>query len=646
MVIPFISIPINIPNNEVQKNIITAFNTSIPSFSPQQYHATSITNQPNFKFESLSEEISLGISFLKILLILYVSGVILLLFRFFRNIFLITHSKLCSEKINYAGNKLVLIDNQINPFCFFNTIFVGKQDYLNNKIAKELLIHELEHIRQSHSIDILFIELIQIIYWFNPILILYNKAIRVNHEYLADNGVIQDSTDIKCYADKLINFISCKRNIPLTSGFNPSLTRKRLIMLTKSKPNKIDNGVRIFLTLSLVAVFFLILSCIPSNSQPLTIVKNPGGFTGIQSHTLKDIDGNEYKTITIGTQVWMAENLKTTKYNDGTDIPLVTDDKQWQKYEPAFCWYNNDEAENKNKYGALYNWYVVNTNKLCPNGWHVTSSDELRSLVIFSAMDTITGGKLKETGTVHWRIPNKGATNETGFTALPGGLRQYSGEFIYLGEQGTLWISSEENNYIGRGWILTFDDSRVNPNWPSKRDGLSVRCLKNYSEEEINVLNNQHKTILDAQSPTNFSGKWKLNKKQSNLSEAIGLNSQTLIIKQEANSITLQSTFDIPDQKPLKRESTYILNGEETITKSGEKTQKVSAKWSLNKQSFTITTTLVSQNKGATRELKRVESYTLIDGGNTLVVKYDDTMPKDSIIPPEANFFVMVYNKK
>jgi len=93
------------------------------------------------------------------------------------------------------------------------------------------------------------------------------------------------------------------------------------------------------------------------------------GFAGCKSNSLKDIEGNKYKTVSIGTQIWMSENLKTTKFNDGTEIPIVTDNEVWAKLQtPALSWYNNDTVENKKTYGALYNWYSVNTNKLCPAG--------------------------------------------------------------------------------------------------------------------------------------------------------------------------------------------------------------------------------------------------------------------------------------
>jgi len=125
---------------------------------------------------------------------------------------------------------------------------------------------------------------------------------------------------------------------------------------------------------------------------------------------VSDIDGNYYKTIQIGSQIWMAENLKTTRYNDGSNIPLVTDNTAWSNLTtPGYCWYNNDAATYKNVYGALYNWYAVNTGKLCPSGWHVPSEYEWTLLVNYLGGVYAAGGKLKETGTTHWYSPNAGA---------------------------------------------------------------------------------------------------------------------------------------------------------------------------------------------------------------------------------------------
>lgn len=148
-----------------------------------------------------------------------------------------------------------------------------------------------------------------------------------------------------------------------------------------------------------------------------------------------DIDGNIYNTIAIGSQIWMKENLRTTKYNDGTSIPLVTNSTEWASITLGYCWYNNDPANYKSTYGALYNFLAVcsiyNGGKnICPTGWHVPSYDEWVTLALYldpnaiqfyNTISSVAGGKLKESGTDHWQSPNFGATNETGFTALPGG---------------------------------------------------------------------------------------------------------------------------------------------------------------------------------------------------------------------------------
>lgn len=268
LVNPLISIPINIGNDGVRGKIVSALNSNVTSLDNKQDYTSTAEYQLYPEAEPLKEGISSGFNIMQILLILYASGVILLLFRFIRNIVFISRLKRLSEMNNYAGHRLALIDQPINPYCFFNTIFVNKQDYLDNKISKELLAHEEKHIKQSHSIDVIFIEIVQILYWFNPVLILYNRSIRINHEYLADNNVIRDTSDLKSYVDKLLNFVSHKSNIPLASGFIPSLTKKRLIMLTKSESKKMNQGTRIFTTINLAVGFFLIFGCIPLNSQP------------------------------------------------------------------------------------------------------------------------------------------------------------------------------------------------------------------------------------------------------------------------------------------------------------------------------------------------------------------------------------------
>jgi uncharacterized protein (TIGR02145 family) len=198
---------------------------------------------------------------------------------------------------------------------------------------------------------------------------------------------------------------------------------------------------------------------------------------------LADVDGNVYNIVTIGTQVWMKENLKTTKYNDGTSITLVTDNTEWSELTtPGYCWYNNDQSQFGITYGALYNWYTINTGKLCPAGWHVPTDGEWTTLTTYLGGESLAGGKLKEAGTTHWNSPNTGATNRTGFTALPGGGRgSGSGSFNDIGNIG-YWWSSAGSESSGTATSGRYTGSKANffsPfGSPIKTFGASVRCLR------------------------------------------------------------------------------------------------------------------------------------------------------------------------
>jgi uncharacterized protein (TIGR02145 family)/uncharacterized repeat protein (TIGR02059 family) len=201
--------------------------------------------------------------------------------------------------------------------------------------------------------------------------------------------------------------------------------------------------------------------------------------------TIKDNDANVYTAVTIGTQVWMIENLKTTKYNDGTSINNVTDSTAWAALTtPAYCWYNNDAATYKATYGALYNWYAVNTGKLCPAGWHVPSDAEWTILTDYLGGESVAGGKMKESGTAHWWDPNISATNESGFTGLPGGYRWkvfYTGLIDNNISVEGLWWSSTLYTDPAYSWMrgLGHLNSSIYRNGQGLQSGLSIRCVKN-----------------------------------------------------------------------------------------------------------------------------------------------------------------------
>jgi uncharacterized protein (TIGR02145 family) len=198
--------------------------------------------------------------------------------------------------------------------------------------------------------------------------------------------------------------------------------------------------------------------------------------------TVTDKDGNVYHSVTIGTQVWMVENLKTTKYNDGTAIPLVEDFTTWYNLTtPGYCWYNNDAATYKDPYGALYNYHVVSTGKLAPAGWHVPSKTEWSTLIAYLGGTTVAGGKLKEMGTTHWQSPNTGATNESGFTAFPGGARNLSypvESYNGIGKSGMWWSTTEESTASYYYMNLSFGSNEASLYNNVRPTGLSVRCIR------------------------------------------------------------------------------------------------------------------------------------------------------------------------
>lgn len=221
--------------------------------------------------------------------------------------------------------------------------------------------------------------------------------------------------------------------------------------------------------------------------------------------TVTDIDGNVYNTVTIGTQCWMQENLKTTRFRDGSSIPLVTDNAAWSNLTtPGHCWNNNDEATFKNPYGAFYNWYTVSSGNLCPSGWHVPTFEEWMILSDYLGGDLVSGGKLKETGTIHWNSPNTGATNETNFSALPAGGRNFSGPFLAVGEYAHWWCSPPAGyfKYTENRNIYYAFESLGSMNGYDKRIGMSVRCLQG----DPVMLSSLATSIISSISGTNGTG--------------------------------------------------------------------------------------------------------------------------------------------
>lgn len=212
-----------------------------------------------------------------------------------------------------------------------------------------------------------------------------------------------------------------------------------------------------------------------------------------ESLTVTDYDGNIYPTVQIGDQIWMAENLKTTHYADGSVIQLVESSTDWENLtatEKAYCFYENN-TEYGNKYGALYTWSAAmngtsssnlnpsNIQGVCPDGWHLPSDSEWTEMTEYLGGSEVAGGKLKESGTENWNYPNTGATEIIGFNALPSGDRNTSGTFYYLGEECLFWTSTANENDDAWHRGLNYNSSEIVRYNPRRKNGYSVRCVKN-----------------------------------------------------------------------------------------------------------------------------------------------------------------------
>jgi len=271
-IIPTLTIPEFITSNPV---------TSLAGFSNLQdsyVHLQLLTPQEESQF-----------NFERLISFLYFSISLLLLFRFIFNLLRLEISKKVNPSTEYAGHRIVLINDLVLPYSFLSTIYVNSAEYNEGRIPKELLSHEISHITQHHSIDIIFIELLKVFFWFNPFIYFFKKAIMLNHEYLADEAVTYSENNSKSYINILLNIAFRNNNSYLASSFNYSFTKKRLLMMTKNKFSKTAILKKIA-----VIPLFLVLSLLVINAQETKPPKSSGttpppppGFFDFKSQTGK-----------------------------------------------------------------------------------------------------------------------------------------------------------------------------------------------------------------------------------------------------------------------------------------------------------------------------------------------------------------------
>lgn len=348
--VPFISIPVHILNENQSKEIISIL-SGVPEKSPATETIKTVKAEPGsesiMSHSAASAEVSEGraINTGKILLVIYFLGFNLMLFRFCRNIFTVRRLYLNAELIENEFHNIALIQQKINPFSFLRTIYLNSNDYFGNNIAPNVISHELQHVRQFHSRDIIFFELVHIVFWFNPVLFLFKRAARINHEYLADEAVIRTMPDMRLYAQDLINFVSRRIGVPFTSGFSPSMIRLRLLMLNTTSSRR-ARKVRMLFCLAASILLLAVLSFSPEEADPQNR-RNKTQVTGNDTIIVEEVffrgpDFSPLKTLVVF-------NGKKLDYTD----TLTVDPKQIKFMDIL------NDRDAKRKYGKKFNDGVI-----------------------------------------------------------------------------------------------------------------------------------------------------------------------------------------------------------------------------------------------------------------------------------------------
>ena len=252
--------------------------------------------------------------------------------------------------------------------------------------------------------------------------------------------------------------------------------------VTKTTGTKITGATSSYTHTGLTngTTYYYVVTAVNSNGES-SESSQVSGTPQATTATVTDIDGNVYNTVTIGTQVWMKENLKVTKYRNGDAIGITTPATLdiWGETSPRYQWAYDGNESNVATYGRLYTWYAVTDSRgVCPTGWHVPTDSEWTTLTDYLGGESVAGGKMKEAGTTHWNSPNTSADNSSGFTALPCGYRTYRGSFVHIGVYGYWWSATEYDATYAWDRYLYYISGNANRNYNEKHYGFSIRCVR------------------------------------------------------------------------------------------------------------------------------------------------------------------------
>lgn len=626
LTVPFISFPIYI-DNRTTSDILTFFNNP-PELNTEQKEVD-ISNEktvlsgsyvPPTQIEAVKNQ---TIDSERIFLFIYLSGFALMLIRFCRNILMVNELFGRAEKIDHEWYKIALLNQPVNPFSFQRTVFINKQDYLENKIAPNVLRHELEHVRQSHSCDIIFFEMLHILFWFNPVMFLYKWAARINHEYLADEAVIRSISDMKTYANELINFINFRISVPCTSGFSPSMIRLRLLMLNTNSTRWVKN-MRMLITLFTAVLLMSFVSIRPSYPDTQDRKNKKESINKdivIEEVFFRDLDFKPLKALVVmNGKILGIDEMITIDLQQLKTIDILKDRKAKSKYgknaKNGVVEISTYEADKKSSPDSLKFKPIYTINDKYPEGEISIPVSNLVSLNIWT-YPIFPNQDLSK----RWRTINiltrdfykvRGKVVQKNGEPLPGVLVTKTGNPSVTTEKDGRFLLTEvlpdtKVELLAEGYEpLNFKVTDI----VFKSDLTITLDRKNEVDPELNMLVG-HKL-------RDFSGAWKFNKDLSNSFLPEGYDMIYKIHQYDSDSIKMNSARTFKN-KEFKNSRTHVFNTVKTSVSEARK-YVTSCKIAPDGSSFSISV-YMNSFLGLSKNYKRTETYSINDEGNQLIIR-------------------------
>ncbi|HLN55794.1 MAG TPA: M56 family metallopeptidase, partial [Bacteroidales bacterium] len=553
----------------------------------------------------------------KVILAIYLAGFAVMLFRFCRNIYKVRRLLRIAEKIDNEWYRIALIEHDISPFSFLRTVYLNKGDYLGERIAPNVLNHELEHIRQLHSRDIIFFELVHIFFWFNPVLLLYKQAARINHEYLADDAVISNMQDMKNYAHELINFISRKATVPFTSGFSPSMIRLRLLMLNTSTSRKVKN-FRILTALVSSLILLIVLSFSPDYNNPQ--IKNRKQAKVNDDIVTEELFfmGTDFKPLRakvvfngriLGAQDTLAIDPQQIKY-----IDILKDREAKRKYGKNAgdgVIEISTYADKKRKFAdTLYYKEIFTVNNRIPEGTIRIPVSNLYSSAIWTY--PIYPNQVSDKQWRTFDIMTRDFYKITGRVILENG-EPFTGVYVTATDHPSGVWTDKEGRFL-------LEDVKPDAMAELTADGYEPLFFRvsrivytldlNITLEKKNGSENGLKNMSASYVIKDFTGSWKFNRKLSRTFRPEGYEMLYNLRQYDGDSLLMNITTITPEKKERKHNESFVFN---TVKTNIENQYKHRISCSINSDGKSFSVTQEAKNLITSWENKRSEIYVLSD---------------------------------